>query len=63
MGTVWFPKANERFFCHVKEDRALGGDVLSYAEQGDLKVDLWACGRPTQAGAEIAKKRPFLDGN
>ncbi len=62
MGRARFPRANERFFCHVKEDKDFRGGVLAYAAQGNPQSDLSACGLLAQAGAEIAKKRRFWTG-
>ncbi len=62
MGRARFPRANERFFCHVKEGEAFRGGVLAYAAQGNPQTDLSACGPPAQAGAESAKKRRFWTG-
>ncbi len=33
--------------------------AYSYAAQGNLQADLWACGSPAQAGAETANNRRF----
>ncbi len=46
MGTVWFPRANERFFCHVKDDKVFRGDVLSCAVQGHPQTCLRAVPPP-----------------
>ncbi len=62
MGTVWFPRANERFFCHVKEDTDVRGGVLAYAVQGNLKADLSACSCPHRQAPRL-QKALFLDEN
>ncbi len=46
MGTAWFPMADARFFCTIKEDRDFRGGVLWYAAQGNPQPD-----------AEIANRR------
>ncbi len=35
MGTARFPRANERFFCKIKEDKDFRRGVLWYAAQGN----------------------------
>ena len=62
VGTVWFARAHQRFFCHVEEGEDFRGGALSSAAQGNPKADLLACSCPHRQVPRV-HKAPFLEGN
>ncbi len=65
MGTAWLPRANERFFCHVKEDTDFRRGVLACAAQattGIAKKSRFWTGTSSFVTLGADLQRPFCEG-